>query len=268
MTFLSWPLRGQTILLVGGPVLAEERKEIDWPDDEPDVRVEEAVLALARGVFGRGGRILAREHPLVTPLLVEAAFEYWEALPGEESPEAREQRRFLDAPLLVYSAPRAPDHEEDVADDIERAARIGCLRYIDDQQLENLPIALVICIGGLGDLGDELEPFSRAWRDVRNRRQPPVYVIPSTGGAASRTLVAAPEGFVVFDLEETIMRTVKARREQMRFELPEELRAIAEERARGRERFQEERPIEPAQIPDFQYAFYPLLIAVILDEIR
>jgi hypothetical protein len=272
MTSPSWPLRGQTILLVGGPVSADELEEIDRPgnaqDDEVDLRVEEAVVTLARGVFGRGGRILAREHPLLTPLLLEATFEYWEALPGEGSSDAREQRRFIDAPLLVYKSPRTPDHD-DVGGDVDRAARIGCLRYVDDEQLDDLPIALVVCIGGVGELVDELEPFSRVWRGVHHRRKPPAYVIPSTGGAASRTVRDARQDFIVFDLEESVVRTVRALREKVKFVPPEELRAMDADRPQSRGRFEDEPPLEPEPIPpDLQYAFYPLLIATILDETR
>jgi hypothetical protein len=270
MTSASWSLRGQTILLVGGPVSAEERGEIDQAanaqEDEADVRVEEAVVTLSRGVFGRGGRILAREHPLLTPLLLEVTLEYWEALPGEESSGAREQRRFLDAPLLVYKGPAAQSHDH-VVGDVERASRIGCVRYVDDEQLDSLPIRLAVCIGGSGELVDELEPFSRVWHGVHNRQGPPVYVIPSTGGAASRT-AAARDSFSVFDLEDSMVRTVNARREEMGFELPRELRGLEAERVRDRERIQEERLFESEPIPDFQYAFYPLLIAAILDEAR
>jgi hypothetical protein len=267
----SWSLRGQTILLVGGPVSAEGHRKIDGPadahDDEADVRVEEAIVTLSRGVFGRGGRILAPEHPLLTPLLLEITLEYWEALPGEESSEARGHRRFLDAPLLVYKRPAESGRVEHVAGDLERAARIGCVRFVDDEQLDSLPITLVVCIGGEGELADELAPFSRVLRELHNKQGPPVYVIPSTGGAASRT-AAAGDSFAVLDLENSIVRTVKARGEEMRFELPDELRALEEERERRREGIQEERPIEPEPVPDFQYAIYPLLIAAILDEAR
>lgn len=272
MIFPSWPLRGRTVLLVGGPVSAEARTHTDQTvtplDDEADVRVEEAVMTLARGVFGRGGRLLAPEHPLLTPLLLEIVFEYWEALPGEESSESRDQRRFLDAPLLLYKGSRPQDGLDDVAGGVERAARVGCVRFVDGKELDSLRIALVVCVGGSGELTDELGSVGQVWRDVRYTERPAVYVIPTTGGAASRTAGAAREGVTVLDLEESIVRAVTARRKELRFKLPEEFRAIEDERARGREPFQEERPIEPEPIPDLQYAFYPLLIAAVLDEIK
>src|ERR1700694_4963930 len=101
------PPSEKIVLLLGGSLgspseqLPPEEKDFDIAsDDELDVRIEEAILALTRAVFSRGWRLGFRHDPVVTPLALEVALDYWQALPGEGS--GRGDRRFTGTPLLIF----------------------------------------------------------------------------------------------------------------------------------------------------------------------
>jgi hypothetical protein len=162
------------------------------------VRVDEAVLSLARAVFGAGGRIVFTGDPEIETLLAVVASEYRDRQRLEENRE-----RSFDAPLTVYVAHEPwRDAEHDLIFS-EEDQRIGYLHraYGDADTLsvpdlgdpsraareraytaiygETKPLAMV-CIGG--DEADILPQFTA----FRRRRAGTVFVLASTGGAAAR----------------------------------------------------------------------------------
>jgi hypothetical protein len=52
-------------------------------EDEWEMRTEEAVNALARAVFLRGGQFAFRHHTLLTPFVFEILRDYWTPPPAE-----------------------------------------------------------------------------------------------------------------------------------------------------------------------------------------
>jgi hypothetical protein len=246
---MDLPYRGRTVLLLGGQV-EESPQDDEFFDviapDEADVRVEEAIIALARAVFARGGQLAFRDDPLVTPLALELVLEYWQSLPGEET--GREDRRFTAAPLLILDGERSVYH-----DDVERAIHIGyATNGAFGSQLESPPDR-VVCIGGGLDLIERVNQFSRP-----NTRNIPVFSIPSAGGAASQL----QRILGVRNPEEVVYQIVRSRTDAMRFAPPE---LEPNEPTRGEHRDWETSSFEPERIPQFRYSIYPLIMNAILD---
>jgi len=243
------PFRGRTVLLLGGQV-EESPQEDEFLDlvapDEADVRVEEAIIALSRAVFARGGQLAFRDDSLVTPLLLELVLEYWQSLPGEEI--GGENRRFIAAPLLILDT-----HPSEHHGDVEHAIHVGyATSAAFTSQIESPPDRIV-CIGGRLDYLEQVNRFNRP-----NARTVPVFSIPSTGGAASQ-LRSIPG---IRNPEEIVSQIVRSRQDVIRFEPPE---LEQNEPIRGERHRWESSPFEPERVPQFRYSLYPLIMNAILD---
>lgn len=243
----SW--KGHTVLVLGGSHESDEFKTVTEQgfesDDEQDIRVEEAAMAVARAVFARGGRLAFHDDPVFTPLFIEIARDYWEPPPAEERGK-QESQRFAEAPLVILSPqPRASGFEG-----IRFAVEAGYVEMLSDFRLEE-SAKLTIVIGGAGAVSENIDRLSRA----RNKA-PRIVCFPSTGGAAS-----AAERYGVRDAEAIAEKT---QFETIRFEPPEGF--LGTDVERGRDKARESFEPEPERLPDFRYAIYPLVIAVLLDE--
>ena len=199
----------QTILLLGGK-LDDHNEDGTHKDehfraqsnDEADIRIEEAILGLARGIFMRGWRLAFQHDAVLTPLVIEVAMEFWQSLPGEE--KGLEVRRFSSEPVVMFGGQLAKEEHEI----IEYAVQIGCVKFVPESHLTEIPISRVVCIGGSGKAGEYID-----WLNDREEK-PPVYTIPSTGGAAQA--LSHREG--VSDLERGIAEAVVSQRQKMHFD--------------------------------------------------
>ena len=244
------PPSEQIVLLLGGSLgssseqLPPEEKDFDIAsDDELDVRIEEAILALTRAVFSRGWRLEFRHDPVVTPLALEVALDYWQALPGEES--GRENRRFTGTPLLIFGT----ELDQDDREAIDYAMHIGCATFLPEADLNFQAVSRVVCVGGTADV----EKYVGA---LQNRiPKVPIFTIPSTGGAAE----ALANLSSVANLERSIVEEIVSRRAEMKFEPPTQ-------RKGSDSRNFTDTPFEQEPIPQFRYALYPLLMNEILES--
>lgn len=241
----------QIVLLLGGSLGSSdelpETADRDFgfaSDDELDVRIEEATVALIRAVLSRGWRVVFRHDPVVTPLAIEVALDYWQSLPGEQS--GRDERRFTSAPLLIFG----PELDQEDREVINYAIHIGCAIFFPEADVNYQPISRVVCVGGTTDVEKFVGSLQSRVSNI------PIFTIPSTGGAAqilsNRSGVANPERAVVAE--------ILSRRDKMKFEPPQ-----AEKPSETNRGFPET-GFEPERIPQFRYALYPLLMNVILES--
>jgi hypothetical protein len=223
--------RGRNVLLIGGSVPhVWEKDDPSSAEDELDVRVEEAVMALARAVFIRGGQLAFLHNELLTPLLLEIFRDYW-AQPGAENLESREPADSRTAPLLILSE---DEHRAELSGYSYVVGRYAAME--DASQVYDREFFRAVCIGG----------DHRAQRIGENVKAERLVAIPSTGGAAielTRRDWQNPEA--------SMFETIEGMQNEMKF-------SPLEDQA------QSESGIEPW--PDFRYAVYPLLMAQILDS--
>lgn len=200
-------LRGRTVFL-SASVPAGDRSEEYRVDSEIADRIESAVIATARAVLGRGGRLVLGGHPSISLLVGLVAGEYGQV--SQDRTESTDHSTDIDTPcpdafrVLIYQS-RA--YEEYLPDETYAIARTGlvAIRWVEayedekynpglrgkpqcDRSLasmrtrmlaESKPVAMV-GIGGMEGLERECELFA-ATCDHR-----PIYLLESTGGAARK----------------------------------------------------------------------------------
>jgi hypothetical protein len=251
-------LKGQTVLLLGGGVEdSPEESLVDsdfgpFSDDESDVRIEEAVVSLARAVFARGGQLAVQDDPVVTPLVIEVAMEYWQSLPSEHRSDESENRRFSGVPVLIVQSDAAYDNHEEFG----FATQIGCAKPTSRDDIKQVPFSRIVCIGGGRDVDEQLSRLAPLGQSAT-----PVFAIPSTGGAAKS--LANKKG--VRNPEQEISQIIAIRRKQLHFKPPERESSDAEEPYRSRVSW-EGQAFGEEHIQDFRYALYPIVMSVILDS--
>lgn len=249
------PLNGGTVLLVGGvapeTVSSPETngREI-LAEDEWEIRTEEAVIALARAVFLRGGQLAFRHHALLTPFVLEIARDY--AIPPPAEPAVTQSQFAPDsrmdgedtAPVMILADRRMRGELSRHARSIALYAAIRPPTFLSQRSLFR-----AVCIGGteeaLGD-GDRLD-----------LREVPSFAIMSTGGIASE-LASRELRFGRQNRWSDAEQQFGSDIGRSYFTLPEAFRRTIERNV-----------VEPPGTempPDFRYAIYPLLMAEILDR--
>ena len=230
------PLKDKIVLLVGGQLnqsegAASESHNFEIQSaDEADVRIEEAIIALARAVFGRGGRLAFRHDPVVTPLVIEVALEYWQSLPG-------------DRPVLIF----APELEFEELD--AYASPISCAELREDYKFGELVAHKIVYVGGSQGLINEVAAQNLA-------RPGNVFAIASTGGVAQSVV----DQNTALDPETKIIETIYSLQREMLYRPPSEEEMIDPSSRDETLRLQE------GQIPNFRYSLYPLVMESILES--
>jgi hypothetical protein len=194
--------------------------------EQEAITVDEAIVSLARAVFSESGTLVFEDHPLLTPLLEEIALEYWRT-PELETRRA-EHEEAPNPQLLIVGHPEPYGNEQ--------FGRIPSLmKYI--QEIPETFDALIFIANQTGDF--------RRWRNRSARRK---FIIPSTGGMASRTESSGE--FIDFDNE--LWGITQNRRGQMPIDYHRE---------------RDELPGALQEAPELRYALYPLLMDRIIEEI-
>jgi hypothetical protein len=230
-------LKDKIVLFLGGQLSQSDRAESEsknyeiQSNDEADVRIEEAIIALARAVFSRGGRLAFRHDPMVTPLVIEVALEYWQSLPA-------------DPPILLIFAA-----EPELAKLRADVSRIGCAELRQDNKLGELSAHRILYVGGIQGPITEFAAQNLA-------RPASVFSIPSTGGAAQA--VVAQEA--ALDRETEIIETIYKLQRAMHYSPPNEEEMFDPKSRDGT------LPPQEGQIPNFRYALYPLVMKSILKS--
>lgn len=249
------PLNGRTVLLVGGVApetafLPETLGREVLAEDEWDIRTEEAVNALARAVFLRGGQFAFRHHALLTPFVLEIARDY--AIPPPAEPAVIHRSTTLERPTNGEdTAPVMILADASLRRELSRHSRSITLNAAirPPAFLNRRSLFRAVCIGGTGEAlkdGDQVD-----------LREVPSFAIVSTGGIASemhaRELQFGRQNHWA-DAEQRFASEFG----RTHFTPPAAFRRTAETphfEAPG---------IETP--PDFRYAIYPLLMAEILDS--
>lgn len=230
-------LHGQSVLLIGGSVPEVwDRDNRDFEievEDELDLRVEEAVMALARAVFIRGGQLALVHSELLTPLVLEVFRDYWVPPAPETNSQEREPVDSHTAPLLILAE---DEHRAELVDYRYAVGRYAAVQGVS--LLDRRGFFRSICIGG-DDRAQRIAESVKAERRV---------VIASTGGAAFELTRRDWE-----NPEAAMLASITRMRREIKSSPPEDQRRG--EREPGNESW-----------PDFRYAVYPLLMAEILDS--
>lgn len=222
--------------------------------------IEQAVISLARALFGRGGRLVFGGHPTISPLVAMVAGEYRKPR-RTESGEEREP-----APALIYQSDAYRESAEEatllmyvmgMAEVVWTPSVAGerfdpsrrdipqCPRSLEAMRREMLsrtqPKAMV-CIGGMEGVLDEAKLYQEMFPDRT------IYVLKVTGGAAA--LLAEEAGSNVEVVESDLLEKVT----RLRTKLSELEDAIQE---RGRRRGDDEEPAIP----------YPLIFQTLVARL-
>jgi hypothetical protein len=196
-------LHGITIFLsasVPSPERADEYERIE----EAPLRIEEAVVSIARAIFVEGGTLVFGAHPSISPLVARVADHYYLPAPAEETNERRPQEiKWKNPSVIIYQSqvwqpywakiteqlslhplvnirwtPVENDETVDPAVKDRPQAPLSMERMRSDMIRDTSPIAM-IAIGGMKGVLDEAGTF----RDLRPGN--PIFTLATTGGAAA-----------------------------------------------------------------------------------
>jgi hypothetical protein len=242
------PLRGQTVLLVGGsPSFEESVVDTDTTLDELSTRIDEAVISLARAVFARGGRLAFWHDPVVTPLVVGTALEYW----VPPSAEGSSERSFEFATSGRSAALMLGEPEDWEREWYESGIRVGHFTFSAERDWLRLEPSRIVCIGGDRRVFERLEPLRQ------NRGPQRAFALPTTGGAAHDLIREMAD--VVDDAETAIWLELERRRTEIFFSPPDKTEDVT---SRDRDSSYSK---EGEAVPQFRYSVYPLVMNLILD---
>ncbi|MFN9753947.1 MAG: hypothetical protein ACK55L_00930 [bacterium] len=165
----------------------------EWIAGSKPAEIEEAIIALARAVFARRGRLVFGGHPSVSPLVAAVAGEYFPADPHRQSrPVVIFQSEFFRALLpdetwdlhrlgwanLIWTPVELSRGEPD------RAASL--LRMRRELLTRAGPWDAMVAIGGMEGVLEEAELFLELGGGA------PVCAFTTTGGAAAQLLDRFP----------------------------------------------------------------------------
>lgn len=166
------------------------------------LEITDAVIAVARAVFSRKGKIVFGGHPTISPLILSVGNEFLRFFEEDYLPFVYiYQPNFLKLEVSKYTKELAKEGigeirwVESVNDDSERSLSIMRERMLSEMK----PIAAIF-IGGMDGIEEEFDMF------VKMYPKNPVYPIGSVGGA-SKIL-----------LEEKIIQPMKRRKWSFKWE--------------------------------------------------
>jgi hypothetical protein len=199
-------LHGISVFLSASVPLPECRKEYERIPEAP-LRVEEAVVSIARAIFMEGGTLVFGAHPSISPLIARVVDHYYLPAPVEKmvSLEDREghevrwmnpsvriyqsqvwRKRWAEAterltrhPLVRAEWTKAEQGESinpNVNDRLQAPRSMARMRH---EMIEMTSPSAMIAIGGMKGVLDEAEYFAK------QRPGKPIYTLVTTGGAAA-----------------------------------------------------------------------------------
>ena len=267
-------LRGMRILLSA----SEPEDESDQPSRsrmDDHVRIDEAVLCLARAVFSEAGSLVFAGPPSISSLLAIVASEYAPPLHAEEGRALERERAdapsFEGAPVWIFQSAATherPDSENWLMESLgyARIRRIQAVTrerpnsQLPEQRfsqsraevqrvlLEETRPAAMVAVGGTEQEADD----ARQFLDFSLLRSAPIYTIESTGGTAAR-LRQRLNNMRVHDVERDLLIRLAEQRP----------RQLESPRDRLWMRSEESEPL-PSAAPSIPYA---LVMQVLVDEI-
>jgi hypothetical protein len=196
-------LHGRTVFLSASVPVRERRDEYERIEEAP-IRIEEAVLCIARAVFVEGGTLVFGAHPSISPLVAQVIDDYYVPAPGERTEKAEtEEIEWRNPSVIMYQSLVWEPYWAEITKQLSRrplvevkwtAAEPGesiNLELKDRSQApksmvrmrkamieETSPIAM-IAIGGMKGVLEEAELFMQ----LRPGRT--IFTLSTTGGAAA-----------------------------------------------------------------------------------
>jgi len=206
-------LHGVSVFLSASVPVPERRDEYERIPEAP-LRIEEAVVSIARAIFMEGGTLVFGAHPSISPLVARVVDHYYLPVPaeGQGSLEDREGHnvRWLNPSVRIYQSQvwkerwaeaterltRHPlvhvdwiegEPDESVNPNVkDRPQAPRSMRRMRQEMIERTSPSAMIVIGGMKGVLDEAEYFA----SQRPGKQ--IYTLVTTGGAAA-LLAKRPE---------------------------------------------------------------------------
>ncbi|MBZ5581051.1 MAG: hypothetical protein LAQ30_02395 [Acidobacteriia bacterium] len=199
-----------------------------WTQGSFPAEIEEAIVALARATFARGGRLLFGGHPSVSYLIASVAGEYFEPEPSRRArPVITFQSEFFrkvlpDETWLLYrmgwssiewtpEVIRNGQRDRDASLWLMRKQMLLGPELPEDVKKKHglTPPKAMAVIGGMEGVLEEAQMFLDHIPLWNEPRPPRIYSLPSGGGAAERllrtdapALAAARRGGLILDAED------------------------------------------------------------------
>jgi hypothetical protein len=199
-------LYGSSVFLSASVPTPERRDEYERISEAP-LRIEEAVVCVARAVFIEGGTLVFGAHPSISPLVARVTDHYHLPAPAEKTHQKREP----DDPGTEWRNPSLVMYQSRVwsewwAEDSQHLTQhpLTSLRWVDaadgesidpkikdrpqaPKSMEKMRIAMIkdtaplamIAIGGMKGVLNEAELFREIWPER------PIFALATTGGAAA-----------------------------------------------------------------------------------
>jgi hypothetical protein len=205
-------MKGRTIFL-SASVPSEKRAEKYWRVEDAPLQIDDAVTALCRALFSRGGQLVFGGHPAISPLVAMVAGEY----AGEKEdagPATRESlvriyqsRAFEgslpDETLLMYRlgyaelqwVDKVGDERFQPEDPSSVLLVANSLRVMREKMIEESKPQAMVCIGGMEGVEEEFAIFRQKIPSA------PVYALETTGGASAILAAQPASGLRVIDRE-------------------------------------------------------------------
>jgi hypothetical protein len=216
------PLAGHVVFL-SASVPSEKRAAEYRRIRDAFTRVEEAVLRVAGAVFNAGGGLVFGGHPSISPLVGYLCADYQtDELAGDREPAAfvggqrsrrpsvtiwqsevfrdswaEPSKQLKDTPGVVVKWTHSVNQERYDPTRLDEPQCPGSLTLMRREMIGSKaqPPDAMVAIGGMEGVEKEFSIF----RELR--AQSPVYVLPSTGGAAQILAETAGEQVLSFDAE-------------------------------------------------------------------
>jgi hypothetical protein len=195
-------LHGRTIFLSASVPIPERQDEYERIEEAP-IRIEEAVLCIARAVFVEGGTLVFGAHPSISPLVAQVVDDYYVPAPGERIEKAEaEESKWRNPSVIIYQSLVWEPYWAEITEQLSRRPLVQVkwvaavpgerinLEVKDKPQApksmarmreamieETSPVAM-IAIGGMKGVLEEAELF------MQRRPGRPIFTFSTTGGAA------------------------------------------------------------------------------------
>jgi hypothetical protein len=198
-------LQGVAVFLSASVPVPERAKEYRRIPEAP-LRIEEAVVSIARAIFIEGGTLVFGGHPSISPLVARVADHYYLPAPAEEleHKDLREsQLEWRNPSVVIYQSraweplwaeatKRLTGHPlvrvqwvegepgEKVDSKIkDRPQALASLRRMREAMIKETSPEAMIAVGGMRGVLDEAALFAELRPGV------PIFVLATTGGAAA-----------------------------------------------------------------------------------